>query len=198
VFEEREPVGEDKMDGSVAFHIRGAHTTGRRITQLARILCECAASSGILLLVNDRLDVALAVGAAGVHLGTRSLPPAEARRLLGASRLMGVSVHSANEAVQAAESGADYLFVGTLFETRSHPEAVARGPEFMGLVASRVDLPLVGIGGVTPERVGEVLASAGHGVAVIRGIWDAPSPPDAVQAYLDVVEAGVPGDESYL
>jgi thiamine-phosphate diphosphorylase len=196
VFEAREPADEDDVGGSVALHIRGAHTTGRRLTRLARILCGRAASSGVLLVVNDRLDVALAVGAAGVHLGTHSLPPAEARRLLGASRLLGVSVHSASEAVEVAESGADYLFVGTLFETPSHPEAVATGPEFLGLVASRVDLPLVGIGGVTPERAGAVVASGGHGVAAIRGIWDAPSPQDAVKAYLDAVEAVDLGDKS--
>jgi thiamine-phosphate pyrophosphorylase len=190
VLEARGPAGEDVMGGSVALHLRGAHTTGRRLTGLARVLCERAAASGVLLLVNDRLDVALAVGAAGVHLGTRSLPPTEARRLLGASRLLGVSVHDESEALEAAASGADYLFVGTLFETPSHPEAAAGGPELMGRVASRVDLPLVGIGGVTPERAAPVLAAGGHGVAAIRGIWDAPSPPDAVQAYLDAVEGG--------
>jgi thiamine-phosphate pyrophosphorylase len=189
VLEARELADEDVVSGSVALHIRGARTTGRRFTRLARILCERAASSGVLLVVNDRLDVALAVGAAGVHLGARSLPPAEARRFLGASRLLGVSVRSASEAEEAANSGADYLFVGTLFETPSHPESVARGPEFMGLVASRVDLPLIGIGGVTPERAVAVVASGGHGVAAIRGIWDAPSPQDAVKAYLDAVEA---------
>ncbi len=178
---------------SVAFHIRGPRTTGRRLTRLARSLCEPAAASGISLLVNDRLDVTLAVGAAGVHLGTRSMPPWEARRLLGAGRLLGVSVHSASEAAEAAESGADYLFVGMLFETPSHPGVAPKGPEFLGSVASRVALPLVGIGGVTPERASEVLACGGHGVAAIRGIWDAPSPPDAVQAYLDAVEAGDPG-----
>ena len=194
VVEAHEPADADVM---VALHIRGARTTGRRLTRLARTLCERATASGVMLLVNDRLDVALAVGAAGVHLGTRSLPPAEARRLLGASRLLGVSVHGASEAVQAAESGADYLFVGMLFETPSHPEVAARGPEFMSLVASRVDLPLVGIGGVTPERAVEILASGGHGVAAIRGIWDAPSPPDAVHAYLDAMEAGDPGDASH-
>ena len=186
------------VGGSLAFHIRGARTTGRRLTRLARALCEPAVASGITLLVNDRLDIALAVGAAGVHLGTRSMPPSEARRLLGAGRLLGVSVHSTSEAVEAAGSGADYLFVGRLFETPSHPGAAPRGPEFMRSVASRVALPLVGIGGVTPERAAEVLASGGHGVAAIRGIWDAPSPPDAVQAYLDAVEAGDPGETDDL
>jgi len=139
------------------------------------------------------MDIALAVGAAGVHLGTRSMPPSEARRLLGAGRLLGVSIHNASEALAVAESGVDYLFVGALFETPSHPEATPGGAELMGSVASRVTLPLVGIGGVTRERAAEVLASGGYGVAAIRGIWDAPSPPDAVQAYLHVLETGDPG-----
>ena len=186
-----EPADGGVPGGSLALHLRGPRTAGRRLTRLARILCEPAASSGVTLLVNDRLDVVLAVGLAGVHLGSRSLPPTEARRLLGASPLLGVSVHSASEAVEAAGGGADYLFVGTLFETPSHPGRKARGPEFLGLVVSRVDVPLVGIGGVTPERVFQVLASGGHGVAAIRGIWDAPSPPDAVQAYLDAVERAI-------
>ncbi len=193
-----EPADGGSLGGSVALHLRGPRTTGRRLTRLARILCEPAASSAVTLLLNDRVDVALAVGASGVHLGTRSLRPADARKLLGTRLLMGVSVHDTSAAVEAAEAGADYLLVGTLFETPSHPWAAARGPEFMGQVASRVELPLIGIGGVTPERVPEVLASGGYGVAAIRGIWDAPSPPDAVQAYLDAVETGDPENTSNL
>jgi thiamine-phosphate pyrophosphorylase len=158
---------------------------------LARDLRELAVGSGISLFLNDRVDVAVAVGAAGIHLGSRSMPPAEARGLVGPDRLLGVSVHSLEEALDAAKAGADYLFVGTLFETPSHPVSGVRGPEFVKSVASTVDLPLVGIGGVTPERITDVLASGAHGVAAIRGIWDAPSPPKAVQAYLDVLERAV-------
>ena len=186
--ETRERTDGGVVDGRVALHLRGPRTTGRSLTRLARTLYGYAAASGVTLLVNDRLDVALAVGVAGVHLGSRSVPPAEARRLLGASRLLGVSVHSESEAVKATESGTDYLFLGPLFDTPSHPGVAAGGAEVLDRVASRVDLPVVGIGGVTPERVAAVLASGAHGVAAIRGIWDAPSPPDAVQAYLDAVE----------
>jgi thiamine-phosphate diphosphorylase len=177
---------------------------------LARILCESATVLGVRLLVNDRLDVALALKDAGVHLGARSLPPAEARRFWGARRLLGVSVHTESEALEAAVSGADFLFVGAMFETPSHPTVAAKGTTFMGSVASRVDVPLIGIGGVTPERVAQVLASGGHGVAAIRGIWDAPSPPDAVHTYLDALgasdpeetndpgESSKPGESSHL
>ena len=188
----------DDVNRRVAFHLRGPRTTGRRLTRLARMLNESTSASAVTLIVNDRVDIALAVGAAGVHLGARSLPPVEARRLLGADRLLGVSVHSVSSAVEVAGTPVDYLFVGTLFETPSHAGATAKGPEFMGTVASRVELPLIGIGGVTPERTHELLGSGGHGVAAIRGIWDSPSPPDAVQAYLHVLELGDPGDTSDL
>ena len=200
VLETREPADRGGVDrggvggsagGSVALHLRGPHTTGRELIRLARVLCEPAAACGVTLLVNDRLDVALAVEVAGVHLGSRSVPPTQARRLLGANRLLGVSVHSESEAAEATESGADYLFFGPVFETPSHSGVAARGAELMGRVASRVDLPVVGIGGVTPERAAAVITSGAHGVAAIRGIWDAPSPADAVQVYLDAVERGL-------
>ena len=191
VLETREPADRGVVGGSMAFHLRGPHTTGRRLARLARSLCEPVAACGVTLFVNDRLDVALAVQASGVHLGARSVPPTEARRLLGASRLLGLSVHSESEAVAATESGADYLFFGPLFETPSHPGAAAVGAEFRDRVASRVKLPVVGIGGVTPQRAAAVIGSGAHGVAAIRGIWDAPSPPDAVQAYLDAVQGAI-------
>ena len=104
---------------------------------------------------------------------------------------MGVSVHSESEAVEATRSGADYLFFGPLFETPSHPGAAASGAEVVDRVLSRVDLPVVGIGGVTPQRTATVIASGAHGVAAIRGIWDAPSPREAVQVYLDAVERAI-------
>ncbi len=175
----------------VALHIRGPHTSGRTLTRLARILREPAAACGVTLLVNDRLDVALAVEASGVHLGSRSIPPTEARRLLGGGLLLGVSVHSESEAVEATRSGADYLFFGPLFETPSHPGAASSGAEVVDRVLSRVDLPVVGIGGVTPQRAATVIASGAHGVAAIRGIWDTPSPREAVQVYLDAVERAI-------
>ena len=106
VLETCEPTAGGLLDSSVALHLRGPRTTGRKLTRLARILCESAASSEVTLLLNDRVDVALAVGAAGVHLGTRSLPPTYARRLLGTRLLLGVSVHSVSGAMKAAEAGA--------------------------------------------------------------------------------------------
>ena len=110
----------------VALHLRGPHTSGRRLSDLAGALRDEAIAAGATLLVNDRVDVALCSRVDGAHLGRRSLSPLEARRLLGPDRLVGASVHGVEEAASAAR-GADFLFVGALWATSSHPDR--RRPE---------------------------------------------------------------------
>ena len=173
--------------GPIAFHLRGPRAPGRRLVELAGALRDPAAASGAKLLVNDRVDVALCLGLDGAHLGRRSLPPAEARGLLGPDRLVGASVHSVEEAVEAARGGVDFLFVGVLWATPSHPNETPAGPQLIRDVGAAVSVPLLGIGGVTPERVPPILEAGGHGAAVISGIWNVPSSGDAVQAYLQVL-----------
>ena len=173
--------------GPIAFHVRGPHATGRRLVELAQVLQDPAASAGATLLVNDRVDVALCLGLDGAHLGRRSLPPAETRGLLGPDRLVGASVHGLEEAAAAARGGVDFLFVGALWATPSHPDETPAGPQLIRDVGVAVSVPLLGIGGVTPERVPPILEAGGHGAAVIRGIWNAPSSGDAVQAYLQAL-----------
>jgi thiamine-phosphate diphosphorylase len=168
--------------GEVALHLRDPRTSGRRLYELAVALTPAAREAGALLLVNDRVDVALAAGTDGVHLGGRSLLPADARRLLGAGRWIGASVHDRAEAEEVA-GGVDFLVVGTLYPSASHPGREGAGP---GLLAGMADLrvPLVAIGGITPERVGEVRAAVAHGVAVLRGVWDSDRPEESVREYL--------------
>ncbi len=173
--------------GPIVLHLRGPHATGRRLVELAGALREPAAAFGAKLLVNDRVDVALCLGLDGAHLGRRSLPPDEARGLLGPDRLVGASVHGVKEAVEAARGGADFLYVGALWATPSHPDETPAGAQLIRDVAAAVSVPLVGIGGVTPERVPAILEAGGHGAAVISGIWNVPSSGDAVQAYLQAL-----------
>jgi thiamine-phosphate diphosphorylase len=173
---------------SVALHLRSPHGSGRHVSQLASALLGVARASGATLLVNDRVDVALCLGLDGAHLGARSLAPGEARALLGVDRLLGASVHSVEEAVEAERGGVDYLIVGAIWATASHPERAPAGPELLREVAGAVPVPLLAIGGVTPERVPAVVEAGGHGVAVLRGIWDAPSSADAVRDYLQALE----------
>jgi thiamine-phosphate pyrophosphorylase len=158
----------------VAMHLRGPHSAGRFLFGLAVALRAVAADAGALLLVNDRIDVALAAGAHGVQLGVRGVPLADARRLVGSERLLGASVHSEVEAVSAA-SAADFLLVGTLYATASHPGRAGTGPALLRALAGH-GLPLVGIGGITPDRVPELRAAGAAGVAVLRAVWRASDP----------------------
>lgn len=170
--------------GRVALHLRGPGTGGRRMFELACALVPAAEAAGALLLVNDRVDVALAAGAGGVQVGARGLPPEDVRRMIGPAHVLGVSVHGREEAERAVVAAPSLLLVGTLYDTASHPGRVGAGAD---LVASlrNLDVPLVGIGGITPARVAEVRAAGAVGVAVLRGVWDADDAGRAVGDYLD-------------
>ena len=169
----------------VALHIRGPSTYGRKIHELARKIRPMADSTGGCLFLNDRLDIAWTAGVDGVHLGQRSLPVRSVRRLVGHDLTIGASVHNEHESAIAEKEGADYAFLGTLFRTPSHHGIEPGGLSLISKMCPVIrDMPFVGIGGITPERVGGVLAAGAKGVAVIRGIWNAENPRDAVRAYL--------------
>ena len=175
----------------VALHIRGPSTYGRKIHELARKIRPMADSTGGRLFLNDRLDIAWTAGVDGVHLGQRSLPVRSVRRLVGHDLTIGASVHNEHESAIAEKEGADYAFLGTLFRTPSHHGIEPGGLSLISKMCSVIrDMPFVGIGGITPERVGGVLAAGAKGVAVIRGIWNAENPRDAVRVYLSELKSG--------
>ncbi len=179
--------------GAVALHLRGPRLPGRVLFGLAEELKPRAGEAGALLLANDRVDVALALELDGAHLGQRSLPPHRVRGLLGPDRTLGLSVHGHRELPPngAGRPGAgilDFLLVGTLYPTASHPHALTGGPGRVTEMASRTSLPLLGIGGVTPERVGEVLDAGAHGVAVRGAVWDARDPVESLGVFLERID----------
>jgi thiamine-phosphate diphosphorylase len=184
-----------EFGADVAFHLRGPRTDGRRLFELAVQLREIAAASGAKLLVNDRVDVAMCAGVYGVHVGGRSLAPREARRLLGSAGLLGVSVHTLEAPVEApvdasreaSREQADFLFLGSIWPTTSHPGRAPAGPGLVQDVSAAAGIPVLGIGGVTPGRVPTLLQAGAHGVAVIDGIWRVPSSGDAMRAYLQAL-----------
>ena len=146
------------------------------------------------LLINDRADIAFAAGAAGVQLGETAMPTAPVRALLGDDALLGRSVHSVPSAADAAVSGADFLLVGTMFPTGSHPGAAPAGPGLLRRIADAgVSLPLLGIGGVSADNVGQLLAAGAGGCAVITAILAQPDPETAARrlksAMLDAAAA---------
>jgi len=131
--------------------------------------------------VNDRLDVALAVPTAGVQLGHGSLP-VSAARALNPLWWIGKSVHDLAEAEAARTEGADYLVVGPVFATATHPGRESLGLERLQAIASAVDgLPVIAIGGITADRVREVRDSGAYGVAAIRALWDDVEPAEAAR-----------------
>ena len=142
-----------------------------------------------LFLVNDRLDVALACAADGVHLPERGLPVAAARRLSGEGFIIGRSVHSVAEAVRAQEEGADYVQVGTIFASRSHPDQPIAGLALLEAVAAAVTIPILAVGGITAANVGEAMAAGASGAAVISAILGAPSPREAARALAQAMTA---------
>lgn len=167
----------DAGGDDIALHARGRGLSGREHYELARRLPGRR-------FVNDRLDVALAVGAAGVHLGHGSLGVAAARRL-GPEWWIGRSVHDLAEARAALAEGADYLVVGPVFATPSHPGRAPLGVAGFADIA-RLRAPALAIGGVTPARAPELRAAGAYGVAAIRALWDADDPGRAARELLEV------------
>lgn len=179
-----------------ALHLRAPSLGGRALHALAASLAGAARESGCLLVVNDRLDVALAAGADGVQLTSRSLTAGDARLALRGARAarplrVGASVHAAEEARAAAAAGADWLVAGHVFATASHRGAPARGLGFLREVAAFGTCPVIGIGGVLPRHVPLLLAAGAHGAAAIRGIWDAVDAERAAGDYISSYDASI-------
>jgi thiamine-phosphate diphosphorylase len=160
--------------------VREKDLPGGLLLELAQEIRR-AAGDGPLLMVNERADVALAAGAAGVQLGEEGLPVSIAREILGPRQLVGRSVHSVEGAVEAASQGADLLVVGTMFATRSHPGAAAIGPVLLNQISQRCNTPMIGIGGINTANLGEVLKAGACGVAVISSILAADDPEEAAR-----------------
>lgn len=172
--------------GISTIQIRERDLSARELVALAREVRVVTGSCNSQLLINDRIDVALALEGVGVHLRSNSLPPSVARRLLGPQRLMGISVHSVEEAVQAESQGANYIVLGPIYET---PSKQMFGPplgiQTLEKACRLVRIPIVGIGGVTAERAREMRGAGAFGVAVITAILGADDVESATRELLD-------------
>jgi thiamine-phosphate pyrophosphorylase len=135
-----------------------------------------------LLLINDRVDVAQACGADGIQLPENGLPTPVARWVLGRHALVGRSVHSVEAAAQAEGDGADMVVVGPVFQTASKPDAVPVGLELVREIANAIAIPVLAIGGITPENASDVIRAGASGAAVISAICGAADPKAAAEA----------------
>jgi thiamine-phosphate pyrophosphorylase len=145
---------------------------------------------GALFVVNDRVDVAVASGADGVHLGQDDLPPGEARRQLGPAPLIGLSTHSEAQFLAALAAGADYAAVGPVFATPTKPGRPAVGLDLVGFAADRADRPVFVIGGVDQASLPRVLEAGARRVAVVRAITESADPAAAASLLSAALKPG--------
>jgi thiamine-phosphate pyrophosphorylase len=174
--------------GASAIQLRERDLSVRALLALAREVQALSVAHRSQFLINDRIDVALALEGVGVHLRSNSLPVSVARQLLGEERLLGISVHGVEAAVQAESQGADYVIFGPIYET---PSKQAFGPplgiHMLEKVCRLVRIPIIGIGGVTAARAREMRQAGVFGVAVITAILRADDVESATRELLDAV-----------
>ena len=169
--------------GVTCVQLREKHCSTREFLEEARRVRELLVGTGVPLIINDRLDVALAVAADGVHLGQNDLPVADARRLVGERLVIGVSAESVADAIRAEAEGADYIGVSPVFTTPTKMDtAPPLGLEGLREIRRAVRLPLVAIGSIRHDNAAEVLRAGADGLAVVSAIVSAPCPRTAAAA----------------
>ena len=174
--------------GLPAVQLREKDLGAGDLAALARRILAATRSGGARLIVNDRVDVALAVGADAVQRTGTSLPITDIRAVAGTRLRIGASVHALEEALEAERAGADWITFGPIYDTPSKRRFGApQGLVTLERVTAKTSRPVVAIGGITPERVREVLAAGARGVAVISGILAADAPATATRRYLEAL-----------
>jgi thiamine-phosphate diphosphorylase len=160
---------------------------------LARHLARRCREAGALFIVNDRADLALAVGADGLHVGQGDLPARRAREILRPGMILGVSTHDVEQARRAVADGADYVAVGSVYPTNTKSGFQLVGLDLIRRVRPEVPVPLVGIGGITADNAGAVLAAGADAVAVISALGTTPDPEAATRSFLARLDASAAG-----
>ena len=185
-----EVVGQAVAGGVTLVQLREKTTPRGLLIERARALRALLAPRGVPLIVNDHLDVALAAGAEGLHLGQDDIAPAEARAALGPGRILGLSAGDAEEAGTVDPAVVDYVGVGPAYATGTKADAgAAIGPAGLGAMRARLALPMVAIGGIGRARAAEVMATGVEGIAVVSAICRAADPEAAARALRREIDA---------
>ena len=172
---------------TIQFRSKSGSTRGMiNAAKQMKILCSGA---GVPLIINDRVDIALAVGADGVHLGQDDFPIPVARKLLGPDAIIGGSAGDMEEAEKCLAEGADYIGVGPVYDTKSKTDAgEAMGIENLRIIAEKIPLPIIAIGGITVSDMDELLNAGAHGVAVISSVCLSDDPEAAARRFRDTLD----------
>jgi thiamine-phosphate diphosphorylase len=178
------------LGGADVLQLRDKESSGGRLFRVALQLRKLTREAKVPLIVNDRLDIALAVDADGVHLGQADLPASVARNIMGSGRILGVSAETVAEAVAAEKDGADYLGVGPVFDARgTKPDAgEPRGLELIANVRRRCRIPIVAIGGIDADNARKVLEAGADAAAVISAIAAADDIEEAARRMKGILE----------
>ncbi len=176
--------------GVTCVQLREKECSTRQFVAEARAVREVLAGTDIPLIINDRIDVALAVDADGVHLGQTDMLIADARRLVGTDMLIGISAECVDDAVRAQAEGADYVGISPVFSTPTKTDAApALGLDGIARIRAATSLPLVGIGGVKPGNATEIIRAGCDGVAVVSAIVSTPDPRKAATELKKIIHA---------
>jgi thiamine-phosphate pyrophosphorylase len=174
--------------GAGIIQLRDKNTPKGELLALARELAALCRENGVLFIMNDYLDLAIAAGADGLHVGREDLPCIEVRKLLPIDMILGRSVTSVELAVAAEADGADYIAVGSMYPTSSKETAVVVGTEMLRQVRQATSRPLVAIGGITGDNAAEVMAAGADAIAVIKAVVSSASPEEAARQLVNVIE----------
>lgn len=156
--------------GASVVQLREKDITSREFYETALRVHEVTKAAGIPLIINDRLDICMAVDAEGVHLGQKDIPCAEARKILGSEKLIGVSAARVDEAIKAQQDGADYLGVGAVFATSTKTNTRPVTPEIIRDIRAAVDIPFVIIGGINSRNIAQLSGLGFNGAAVVSAV----------------------------
>jgi len=184
-------VGQAVQAGAGIVQLREKHASTREFVELARATLEITRKAAVPLLINDRLDVALAADADGVHIGQSDMAYRDVRDILGPDRIIGLSIDTWEQLQEASSLDLDYLGIGPVFPTTTKTDTSEEwGIEGIKKARKRSPHPFVGIGGVTRENAEAVIAAGAHGIAVVSAICSAPSPREAVIDLRRAVDSG--------
>jgi thiamine-phosphate pyrophosphorylase len=184
-----EQVGRLAEGGATLIQLRDKHAAPRDFYAAAREAVQVARRLGVRIIINDRVDIAAAIGADGVHLGQDDLPPEKARALLGADRIVGFSTHTLEQALAASSAPVDYVAIGPAFRTvtKEKPDPVV-GLTAISEIRHRVSKPLVAIGGITLELARSVIEAGADSVAVISDLYSAGDVAARARMYFRLLE----------
>jgi thiamine-phosphate pyrophosphorylase len=177
--------------GADAIQFRQKHGSTREMIETACHMKELCSRAGIKLIINDRVDIAIASNADGVHLGQDDFPVPLARRLLGDDRIIGGSAGNIEEAMKCVNEGVDYIGFGPVYPTLSKDDAgPAKGIDLMKQLINRVSCPVIAIGGVNSGNVQEIIGAGAYGIAVISAVCCMEDPVTAARELIEVLDRG--------